>query len=291
MSRSLVHNLSGFWLAGEGGSGGGAGSPGGGGGGTFANEPTSEEWTLARDMNFSQMPYRIGYEADNGSGYFYYNPDDAARVTLVTDASDEPISPSTAVRTTIPEDWPWGGYSMSRWETRSFPANTGHMYFGYTFRTSANWWHPMDAGWKNWYLRPAGGDTDNIHFLAWVDNAGAGAGTMLPKFGTQWGGAATDEAWMNTNYANRLLPGVWNTVEFLITPNSGGLYNGSLSVWLNGSLVEVTNGSHGTGINWFLAGQEIGWDGIWWDMIFAGVTAVPPADQYVEHGHLLVKVK
>jgi hypothetical protein len=260
--------------------------------GAFANAPTSAGWTTVRDMNMSQMPYRLNYEANNGSGMYYYNPDDVARVSLQTTSSD-PATPPTSIRTTIPAAWTGGGESMSRWETRNFPANDGNLYLGYTIKPSADWWHPADAGWKNWYLRPAGGDLDSIHFLAWVDTDGDGAGTMLPKAGTQWRGAATDEAWQNgtATYANRLIPGEWNTVEFLITPNSGGLYNGSLSIWINGVSVAITNPDHGTGINWFLAGQTIGWSGVWWDMIYAGTGAAPPAEQYIEHGHVLIKVK
>jgi hypothetical protein len=238
----------------------------------------------------ARLPYRINYEPDNGSGMFYYNADDVARVSLNTAADDEPSSARTAIRTTIPAGWLGGGGSMSRWETRSFPINNGQLYIGYTLRPSGNWWHPGEVGWKNWYLRPAGGDRNSIHFFAWVDVGNDGAGVMLPKLGTQWGGQATDEVWGNAEYAKRVKPGVWNTVEFLIIPNSEGRYNGSLQVWVNGALLPMNNPAHGGGINWFLAGQPVGWDGIWWDMIFANPSAIPAREQYLEHGHLLVMV-
>jgi hypothetical protein len=221
----------------------------------------------------------------------YYGPADIANVRVRSDASDEPGSSPSALRTTIPAGWGGGGGSMSRWEMRGFPANDGRLYVGYTLRPSANWWHPaVNTGWKNFYLRPAGGDQNSIHFLAWVDTGNDGAGTMLPKVGTQWGGKSVDEAWYNDEYAKRIRPGEWNVVELLLTPNTNGAYDGSLQVWVNGQPLPLSNSSHGGGINWFLAGQPVGWDGLWFDMIYAHPGAVPPAEQWLEHGHVVVKV-
>jgi hypothetical protein len=256
----------------------------------FPNAPsTSDGWVLADDCAMTEMP--AIQPARNSCGQQGW-----AGQMNTTLAATEEFNGTTFkfLRIVFPSlrnsrSGNYGGAAPSRFSlTDILPQNTGYIYVGHYRRWATNWWHPMNAGHKSIFLIEK--DKTTYHFFGWVDNPGNQAGRLLFKFGTQWGGNAgrpyADAVWTDQNASHAMSKGTWHLVEVLITPNSPGAQDGRLKAWVDGTVVlDAQN------VPYFRPTATREWSGLWFDPIFAGNGAMPPADQYYDLSHTRVLVK
>jgi hypothetical protein len=104
MSRPLVHNLSGFWLAGEGGSGGGAGSGGTPADPSWPNIITGEDVVSVVDYTPTAAPGTTSENVDGVLNEHYADAEFGNQTSLVT---DETMPGGRAVRVNFPAGM-WG---------------------------------------------------------------------------------------------------------------------------------------------------------------------------------------
>ena len=215
----------------------------------FPNAPVTTGWRTVGDIRWTlPVPFRHDpvYEGDNGTHLVDYSDDDpnfvwGRQTALVTDP-EMPGGATSVLEMRLPVGLT-GGYAATkigahpdyqgdgplRWD----PAlNTGHLYVGFYVRFSPHFDLNGNAGQKVLYLKSDLPSNSSIaHMVGIMMADGVGGNQLWPTYGPQgpFGRFEVPET-----SPNNLNDGRWHLVEFLQGPNTPGIANGTLQIWVDG---------------------------------------------------------
>jgi len=267
----------------------------------FPNAPRSTDWTTVGSIEWqAPVPLRRDpvFEPDNGSHLVDWGDDDPARQwerqTAVVVDPEVPGTSKSVLELRLPRGLQ-GGYAATKigqhpehrgngpllWD----PAlSTGHLYLGVWVRFSPGFTTNRNVAQKVLYVKsdlPANAALAHAPIIMFNDDAGGDQlwPTYIPQhpFGRY-------EA--PRTAANDLNDGRWHLVEMLQGPNTPGVANGTLRIWVDGRL----EGDWATA-KFFDVGQVPSLNRLEINPIFGGGPNPVPQDQWIRLGPMLVRTR
>lgn len=267
----------------------------------FPNAPAAAAWTTVADHRWRHgIPRRRDpvYEGDDGSRMVDFGDDDPARdwgrqAAVVADP-EVPGRPARALELRLPAGL-GGGYAASKigqhvdargngplaWD----PAlGTGHLYVGAWVRFSPGFVLNGNVAQKFFYLKSDLPQNAALnHMVGIMVNDGAGGNQLWPAYEPQHPFGRHQAPPVARNDLN---DGRWHQVEFLQGPNTPGVANGSLVIWVDGrEELRVTDAM------FFATGQVPSVNRLEIYPIYGGGTRPVPRDQWMRVGPIVVKVR
>jgi hypothetical protein len=266
----------------------------------FPNAPVTG-WTTVADVRWRlPVPFRRDpvYEADNGSHLVNYGDDDPAaewgrQAWLVADATT-PGAPDSTLELRLPagltggytalkigQHHDWGGNGPLRWD----PAiTTGHLYVGLWVRFSPGFSLNGNVAQKLLYVKSDLAANAAInHMVGIMVNDGAGGNQLWPAYEPQH---PFNRYRVPAVAANDLNDGRWHQVEFLQAPNTPGVANGTLTIWVDGRLE-----ARWTDAMFFAAGQVPSLNRVEVVPIYGGGSRPVPQNQWIRLGPMVIKTR
>ncbi len=210
------------------------------------NQPAG--MTPVFDNPMDVVPPQLPLHDQNGFGVI----SNGSRLSVVTEGTQ------TFLRGITPGSMPQIGNSVFNYDSGiNFPSNTGLLYTRIRFRLSDNH-RSQDASFIKWFAvrfkSPAQPGGNNTFFMferrttngEWGFFLGQQAGGTGPDFGSK--------NFMMPSSPN-IKNGVWYDLEVVFTANTAGVANGSIDIYLNGTLW-----GRRTGIGYVTAGNSTEWD-------------------------------
>ena len=265
----------------------------------FPNAPVGSSWMTVGAINWdTPVPLHQDpiYEGNNSTGLVDWGDDDPARVwgrqtSIVTDG-ELPSGSQGALQFSMPSGLT-GGYAASKigqhpdntgngpllWD----PAlNTGHLYIGFYVKFSPNYNLNGNMGQKVLYLKSDLPENRQIaHMVGIMVNDGNAGNQLWPTYGPQ---SPFGRYQVASTTANDLNDSRWHLVEYLQGPNTPGVENGTLQVWIDGRLE-----GNWTNAKFFDAGQTPSLNRLEINPIYGGGNRPVPADQWIRVGPILVR--
>jgi hypothetical protein len=266
----------------------------------FPNAPAAG-WTTIADMRWQRpVPFRRDpvYEADNGSHLVNYGDDDPGaewgrQARLVGDAAT-PGAPDSALELRLPaglaggyaavkigQHESWNADGPLRWD----PAvTTGHLYVGFWVRFSPGFRLNGNVAQKILYLKSdLAANRAIAHMVGIMVNDGVGGNQLWPAYEPQHPFARYK---VPETPRNDLNDGRWHQVEFLQAPNTPGLADGTLTIWVDGR-----REARWTDAMFFARGQVPSLNRLEINPIYGGGTRPVPRDQWVRLGPMVVMTR
>jgi hypothetical protein len=270
----------------------------------FTNQPTGGGWTTVTDLRWNEgatgplpMWNDPTYEGvtdynlcDYRDGVPGSGPLDAYQ-TVVADAGT-PGGYGRRLRMTQHTNWPGGGSDVhvARHPSVSgdpvgplrFPNTygTGEVYAGIAFRFSAGWTLNGNVSQKLLWGRST---ESSINHVVVNFKVGSVTDRLLIAYEPQ---NPTNAYEMPDTAANNMNDGAWHVAEVLQTPNTGSNADGTLKLWRDTSLqLDITNAQ------FFTSGQsrvQNEWSVL---PVYGGGLNQPPAEQWIDVGPILIKVR
>jgi hypothetical protein len=267
----------------------------------FPNAPVGSGWLTVGALRWqAPVPLRRDpvYEPSNESGLVDYGDDDPnatweRQTSVVTDAG-LPTGAQQALEFRMPRGLT-GGYAASKvgqhpdndgdgpllWD----PAlNTGHLYVGFYVRFSPAYDLNGNVGQKVFYLKSDLPENRSIaHMVGIMMNDGNGGDQLWPTYGPQ---SPFGRYQLPATAANDLNDGRWHLVEYLQGPNTPGLDDGTLQVWLDGRLAYTW-----TNARFFAAGQTPSLNRLEINPIYGGGNNPVVVDQWLRVGPVMIRTR
>ena len=266
----------------------------------FVNAPAAG-WTTVASLTWSQpVPYRRDpiYDADNGTHLVDWGDDDpykdwGRQAVIVPDAST-PGSIASSLELRLPAGLT-GGYGATKignhpnwtgngplWWSPSM--NTGYLYVGMWVKFAPGYTLNGNVAQKIFYLKSDRASNARLnHMVGVMVNDGNGGNQLWPTYEPQ---NPYNRYKVPETTANNLNDGRWHQLEFLQLPNSPGVANGTLRIWIDGRL----EGSW-TNAMFFDATQVASVNRLEINPIYGGGTRAVPVSQWIRLGPVLVKTR
>ena len=267
----------------------------------FPNAPIGTGWLTVGALNWETgVPFRQDpvYETNNASGLVDWGDDDPnsvwGRQTSIVRDAGLPSAAQAALEFRMPRGLT-GGYAASKvgqhpdntgngpllWDSA---LNTGHLYIGFYVRFSPNYNLNGNMGQKVLYLKSDRTENHSIaHMVGIMVNDGNHGNQLWPTYGPQ---SPFGRYQVPSTTANDMNDGRWHLVEYLQGPNTPGVENGTLQVWVDGRLEGTW-----TNAKFFDAGQVPSLNRLEINPIYGGGNNPVVADQWLRVGPIMVRTR
>jgi len=267
----------------------------------FPNAPSGGDWVTVGALDWETgVPLRQDpiYEPGNASGVVDYGDDDPnavwGRQTRIVSDGELPSAAQAALEFRMPRGLT-GGYAASkvgqhpdndgngplRWD----PAlNTGHLYIGFYVKFSPNYNLNGNMGQKVLYLKSDRAENRPIaHMVGIMVNDGNRGNQLWTTYAPQ---SPFGRYQVPSTTANDMNDSRWHLVEYLQGPNTPGVENGSLQVWVDGRLEGRWNNA-----KFFDSGQVPSLNRLEINPIYGGGNNPVLDDQWIRVGPIQVRTR